>query len=68
MGKIMRNMKDDISNKWMDSVNKYLRKLGMSREDVGIMEKKEIKDKIKEYDSEMWKSKLRIKKLAKRYY
>ena len=68
MGKVMRNMKEDISNKWMDNVDGYLRKLGMSRRDVEVMDKKEIKDKINNYDSEMWKSKLRIKKTAKRYY
>ena len=52
----------------MDNVDNYLSKLDMSREEVRIMEKNEIKNKITEYDSEMWKSNLRTKKLAKRYY
>ena len=68
MKEIVRNMKEDKDNKWMSGVDKYLRKLGMNREDIGRMDKNEIKRRIKEYDSNIWKSKLMGKKNAKRYF
>ena len=68
MKEIVRNMKEDKDNKWMSGVDKYLRKLGMNREDIGRMDKNEIKRRIKEYDSNIWKSKLMGKKKAKRYF
>ena len=59
--------KKEKGNSWMKKLDKYLDKLEMKYEDIEVKDKKEIKEKIKEYDTNKWKEELGKKPSAKLY-
>ena len=59
--------KKEKGNSWMEKLDKYLDKLEMKYEDIEVKDKKEIKKKIKEYDTNKWKEELGKKPSAKLY-
>ena len=59
--------KKEKGNSWMKKLDKYLDKLEMKYEDIEVKDKKEIKEKVKEYDTNKWKEELGKKPSAKLY-
>ena len=52
----------------MEKLDQYLEKLKMEYKDIEIMNKIEIKKRIKDYDDERWKEELNKKPTAKIYH
>ena len=52
---IIIKIRNDNNNPWNRVLNGYLRKVGIQFEDLILMDKKEIKKKVHEYDYTKWK-------------
>ena len=55
-------------NRWMATLDNYLEILNMKYEDIERKDKKEIKEIVREYDSNKWKEELGSKTSVKTYY
>lgn len=52
---------------WVKTVNKYLRELNLNINKIGKMNKEEINNKIRQWDSECWVAELETKKSLSTY-
>ena len=64
---ILERVREDGRNQWNKKLNEYLIKVNVSFEDLIEMDKKEIKNKLNEYDRKKWKEGIEKKSSVKIY-
>ena len=56
--KVLENIRNDRNDPWNRNLEEYLGEVGLGYGDLEVMEKKEIKRKVREQDSRWWKEDL----------
>ena len=65
--KILGEIREDESNKWMKETKRYIRDIGMSERNFWRIGRNEVKEKVREMDSKRWQEEIQGKSSLKIY-